>query len=195
MVLLSAIAAGLLLTILRAKLTGRTLKSIKLKFGWLVFIAVLPQVIVFQIPAIGRQIPESVIPAILVLSQGLLLGFAATNIIIPGFWVLGLGLLANFSAIILNRGWMPISPDIVHRILPTLPDDIALAGQRLGYSKDWIYAYPDIHLPWLSDRLTLPEWSPYQVAFSFGDILIAVGAIWLLWSLSDPEKRRQNERA
>jgi hypothetical protein len=188
-VLLIAVAAGLFLTILRAKFTGRKLKPINLKLGWLVLVAVLPQIIVFQIPAIGRQIPDSVIPVILVLSQVLLLGFAAANIVIPGFWVLGLGLLANFTAIVLNKGWMPISPEIVHRILPTLPDDFPLVGQRLGNSKDWIYAYPDIHLPWLSDRFTLPEWIPYRVAFSFGDMLVAVGAIWLLWSLSDPEKK------
>lgn len=189
MILLSAVAAGLLLTILRAKFTGRKLKPIKLKFGWLVFVAVLPQIIAFQTPAIGRQIPDIVIPVILVSSQALLLGFAAANLTTPGFWTLGLGLLANFTVIVLNGGWMPISPDIVHRILPTLPDDLPLVGQRLGLSKDWIYAYHDIHLPWLSDHFTLPEWSPYQVAFSLGDILIAVGAVWLLWSLSDPEKK------
>lgn len=193
MTLIIAAGAGLLITILRAKITGRQLKSINLKYSWLVFVAVLPQIIVFQIPVIGQQVPDRLIPVILMSSQILLLGFAAVNLNRRGFWILGLGLLANILAIVFNGGWMPISPGTVHRILPTLPDDLPLVGQRFGLSKDWIYATDDIHLSWLSDRFTLPNWSPYQVAFSLGDILIAVGALYLLWSLSDPEKRRQNE--
>jgi hypothetical protein len=188
LILLVAVAAGFIGTTLRAKLTGRQLKPIKFKLGWLVFVAVLPQIIVFQIPVIGRYAPDAVIPFILISSQVLLLGFAAVNILHRGFWILGLGLLSNFFAIVFNGGWMPISPGTVHRILPTLPEDFPLVGRRLGISKDWIYATDDIHLPWLSDRFTLPEWSPYQVAFSFGDVLIALGAFYLLWSLSDPEK-------
>lgn len=86
---------------------------------------------------------------------------------------------------------MPISPGIVRRILPDLPSDFPLVGRRLGLSKDWIYADHDIRLPWLSDRFTLPDWIPYRVAFSFGDILIALGAMWLLWSLSDPENKEK----
>jgi len=189
LILLVAAAAGFIVTLLRARLTGRSLKPIKLKLGWLVFVAVVPQIIVFQIPVIGRYAPDAVVSFILISSQVLLLGFAAANIIQRGFWILGLGLLSNFLAIVFNRGWMPISPDTVHRILPTLADDFPLVGRRLGISKDWIYATNEIKLPWLADRYTLPEWSPYQVAFSFGDILIALGAFYLLWSLSDPEKQ------
>jgi hypothetical protein len=190
-ILLIAVAAGLLITILRSRITGRPLKPIELKFAWLVFVAVIPQILIFQIPAIGRLIPDGVVTVILVSSQGLLLGFAAANIKQPGFWLLALGSLANFLVIIFNGGWMPISPGIVHRILPDLPSDFPLVGRRLGLSKDWIYADHDIRLPWLSDRFTLPDWIPYRVAFSFGDILIALGAIWLLWSLSDPENKEK----
>jgi len=188
-ILLGAIAAGLIITILRSRLTGRPLRAIKVKYGWLVFVAVLPQIIIFQIPAIGRQVPDGVVSVILVFSQVLLLGFAAVNIAKPGFWLLGLGSFANFLVILINGGWMPISPDIVRQIVPTLPNDLSWVGRRLGLTKDWIYADHDIHLPWLSDRFTLPDWSPYQVAFSVGDVLIAMGAIWLLWSLSDLEKK------
>ena len=187
MVLLTAVVAGLIVTILRASITGRRLKSIKLKYIWLVFVSVIPQVIIFQVPSLGQVIPDGLVPVILVLSQGLLLVFAAVNITQPGVWLLGLGLLANFVAIISNRGWMPISPETVHRILPALPYDVPMVNMRLGLSKDWICYAGDINFLWLSDRFTLPRWSTYQVAYSIGDIIMAIGTIWLLWSLSNPD--------
>ena len=193
MILLTAVAAGLTITLLRAKLTGRRLKPIQLELDWLVFVAVIPQILVFHIPAIGKLVPEGLIPIILVISQALLLGFTAANFYRPGVGLLGTGLLANFLAIVTNGGWMPISPETVRRILPHLAADTPLLNRRLGISKDWIYAQEEIHLPWLADRFTLPGWSPYQVAFSIGDVFIAIGIIWLLWSLSDPRNRRPND--
>lgn len=189
MVLLTAVLAGLFITFIRAKFTGRQLKTIQLKHSWLVFAAVLPQVLVFQIRDIGRHVPDPLASAILVLSQALLFVFAAVNITQPGVWALGIGLAANFIAIVSNEGWMPISPDTVHLILPSLPDDAPLAGRRLGLSKDWIFETSAIRFPWLADRFTLPDWISYKVAFSVGDVLIAIGAVLLLWSLSNPESR------
>lgn len=190
MVLLTAVAVGFVLTLLRAKLTRRQLRPIHIKVPWLVFLAVIPQLLVFQIPALGRHIPDALASVVLVSSQVLLVGFALVNFSQPGVWALGIGLAANLLAIVSNGGWMPISPETVRLILPSLPNDFPLANRRLGLSKDWIIPTDEMNLAWLSDRFTLPGWVPYQVAFSFGDVIISIGAILLLWSLSDPDNRR-----
>lgn len=161
---------------------------IEFKHGWLVIAAVLPQVIVFQIPAAGKLVPDEFIPYLLVGSQIILAGFVSLNLDKTGVGILGIGLLANLLVILGNGGWMPTSPEIVRRILPALPADFPLENRRLGLSKDWILPAGNIRFPWLADRFTLPGWFPYHAAFSLGDILIAFGAFILFWSLGDAEK-------
>ncbi len=100
---------------------------------------------------------------------------------------MGLGLLANFTVIVLNGGWMPISPDTLRRMLPNLSPESVITSQRLLLTKDWILPVSETRLAWLSDQLTLPG---LTVAFSIGDVLIALGTFLLLWSLSDPSKSK-----
>jgi hypothetical protein len=124
----------------------------------------------------------------LVGSQALLIVFAAANWRKPGFWALGLGLILNFLVIVLNGGLMPISPHLLERYLGPSSTGLWQVGERMGYSKDIILPISETRLWWLSDRFTLPEWSPYKVAFSVGDIIIGLGAFLLFWSLGGPEK-------
>jgi hypothetical protein len=189
MILLLAIIIGLFATLVRARLNHRTLKLKKLRWEWLVFAAVLPQILVFQLPFVGRWVPELAVPFVEVVTMFGLLVFAAGNLFAPGFWSLGLGLAANFLVIILNGGWMPISQETLLRLAPTQPVDFWVIGTRLGYSKDRILAAADTKLAWFSDCLTLPQWFPYKFAFSLGDIFISIGAVLLLWSLSRNEEK------
>jgi len=188
MILLWAVFIGLAATILRARLYHRTLKLSNLRWEWLVFITVIPQIFLFQIPATAKWFSEALIPPVQVITMVGLVVFASANISAPGFWVLWLGLISNFLVIILNGGWMPISAETLIRIVPNHPEDYWIIGTRLGFTKDHIMAPAETNLVWLSDRLVLPQWLPLHIAFSLGDIFISIGTIILLWSLSRNEK-------
>jgi hypothetical protein len=191
MILIVAIIIGLAATIVRARLLHRTLTIQELRWEWLVFAMVIPQVLVFQIPAVGRWVPEAIIPGLQIITMLGLVVFAVANLRAPGFWALSIGLLSNFSVIALNGGWMPISQETLHRLVPEKMMATWEIGSRLGLTKDRIMAVSDTNLAFLSDCLTVPSWFPYKVAFSIGDIFISIGAFLLLWSLSSTEKEKK----
>jgi len=187
MILLFAVTLGLACTMVRARLTHRTLKFVHLKWDWLVIICVLPQIIAFYIPAVGKAIPDEIISFIQISSMLGLVIFSLANLFSPGFLALGAGLMSNFIVIAANGGWMPISVDTLTRMFPHRPADYWIIGSRLGQTKDLIMAPADTRLAWLSDRFLLPAGLPQNVAFSLGDVLLSIGAFLLLWSLSRKE--------
>jgi hypothetical protein len=184
-ILLLAVAAGLPAGLARAWWGGRQLTPPSLRLAWLVPVAFLPQWLTFYLPATRKLIPDGLAAAALISSQILLLIFAWFNRNQAGFWALGLGLTLNLLVIALNGGLMPISPDIVARLAPEAPPGAWQIGRRLGTGKDIVLPVPTTQLWWLSDRFLLPWWFPYRAAFSLGDVLIAVGALWLLWTMGD----------
>jgi hypothetical protein len=120
-----------------------------------------------------------------------LLAFALANLKKTPFWALGLGLLSNFVVILLNGGWMPIQPEVVQKLIPGPSNGLWAVGERLLMTKDFVLPLADTRLWFLDDRFTLPAWLNYPVAFSIGDVLISIGAFWLLWSLGGPNKEQK----
>lgn len=193
MVLLVAVVAGLLAGWLRSRLRHSTYQVVDLRSVWIVFLAFIPQLLAFSIPATRENIPDSRIPFILLGSQALLFIFVWVNREKPGLWLLGIGLLLNFLVIALNGGFMPLSPENAqHLIPPGVTVDLVL-GERVGYGKDILLPTAKTTLWFLSDIFLLPSWINYRVAFSLGDILISAGAFYFLWSLGGSSQNNSLE--
>lgn len=179
--LFAAAVCGVLAGFLRATIQRRRLKFPKFRRLWLVVLALL-----LMLAANRIRLADPVASAALIFSQGLPLIFAWLNRRQPGLWLLGLGLALNLAAISLNGGFMPISPETLLAL--GLPPESWVIGQRLGMTKDLVLPGAETNLWPLSDWLISPAWFPIRGAFSIGDVLVAAGVFWVLWSAAGHEQ-------
>jgi hypothetical protein len=186
MVLLAAVVIGLTAGMLRAWQAKRLYYTYLLQYPWLVLLAFLPQWLFFAFPATRSSFPGAWAPFALVGSQIILLIFVWLNRTTPGFWLLGLGLILNLLVIILNGGLMPLSPETAAWLEPET--QLWRIGERFGFGKDIVLPVSATRLWFLADQLRTPDWLRYPVAFSLGDVLIASGTMWLLWTLGGPPR-------
>ena len=179
MILLAAIAGGLVTGLALARWHKTAYRAPELRKTWLVLVGFIPQLLVAYLPAMHRLVPKSLAATSLLLSVLVFLIFVWLNRRLPGMPILLVGLLLNLIVMAANGGWMPISPETASRVLGQDVARYVAVGGRFG-QKDILLPLQQMRLGLLSDRFLLPAWSPYQAAFSLGDILIAAGAFWLL---------------
>ncbi len=192
MILLLAVAVGAAAGLARARLGGKTFSPPALRgIGWAVA-AFVPQYLVFFFPPLQGRVSQTVASIVLVVSLLLLLIFAWRNRTYKAFYLLGFGLVLNLLVIVLNGGLMPISPMTVGHLYPEDNLNALEVGSQLGYTKDIVLDVDATRLELLADRFLFPDWSPVNVAFSIGDVFIAIGAFWLMWQCGSGEDQRQS---
>jgi len=185
MILLCAVIIGLTAGLVRAQIRKRKYHPLVLHQWWLVFLAVVPQLFAFSFPATQSHFNSFWARFILIASQLILLAFIWRNRRELPLWIVGTGLALNLLVIVINGGWMPMSPETLVKIRPDLANETLLTGVRVGFGKDFLLDPTSTHLWFLSDIFVLPAWFPYRVAFSLGDILVALGIIGLFYAQGD----------
>ena len=187
MILLSAVGLGLLVGVGRARWLKRDYRLPLLRYTWLVVIAFLPQLLVTSSATSAWNLPNEVVGFTLVFSVGILLGFVCLNLRLPGMPLLLGGLTLNLAVMLVNGGLMPINPQTASSLVSEETLQAMVPGDRFGL-KDVLLLRQETRLEILSDRFLPPAWSPYQVAFSLGDICIGAGAFWFLVAERNNEK-------
>lgn len=194
-ILLAAVVMGLAAGLIRAAVAGRSFWPPALRGVWFALIAFLVQYIALNWEALYGPADQRIAAFGLVGSLVLLLIFAWRNRSHAAFYWLGAGLLLNLAAIASNGGLMPISPETLARMYPDMPVGAVELGSRVGLSKNVALAVPDTRLEWLGDRFLLPDRLPFQIAYSLGDVLIAIGAFWLLWQAGGDRPQQTQTQA
>jgi hypothetical protein len=178
-ILILALGIGLVIGLGWAKWRGHPYQSPRLKYSWLAIVAFLPQFFVAYFERIQALVPDQLAALAIVSSQVLLFLFAWLNRHLPGMLVLIIGLVLNLTVMIANGGFMPINPKTAEQVVGKERISSMEPGNRIG-KKDILLPSHETRLELLADRFLPPAGFPYQVAFSLGDIFIAIGAFWVL---------------
>jgi hypothetical protein len=167
-VLFLAIVALSLLTVRLAGGTFTALSQLPLRAVWLVVAALGTQILTISVLV---HPPHWLAAALHLLSYLLAGAFLWQNRRLRGLPVAALGGGLNLLAISANAGTMPASP-------------VALRTAGIVASEDHFAnstAVDDARLLWLGDVFAVPDSAgPLANVFSIGDLVLILGAVWLL---------------
>lgn len=164
--------AAILVALVRG---GSLMRFAELEIRWsgVIIAGFLLQVLVFSDFWQTYDTLRQFTPLAYLASLALLLFALLLNRHIPGILLLGLGFLSNSIAIVANGGFMPASPSAL--ALTGLPP--LAPGQT---SNNSIGMGAETRLWFLGDIFAIPRGLPFPNIFSIGDVLIVIGAVYLI---------------
>lgn len=156
---------------LSVKLVGgrlRTLGTLDLRHLWVVWAAIVVQVVVFEVA--GSAMPEALAQAVHIGTYLLAFSFLWLNRHIPGALLIAAGAGCNAVAIFANGGVMPADIDAWRRAgLPAI-DETTFENSNV---------VADARLAFLGDVFAIPAGWPLANVFSVGDVVIVAGGTYL----------------
>ncbi|MCX6095177.1 MAG: DUF5317 domain-containing protein [Candidatus Bipolaricaulota bacterium] len=176
MFLIVAVILGVIIGYLSGGRLSR-LALLKLKFLWLVLVALLIQFLIFPLFTDRPILPYGTAPLHL-LSYALVFLFLAMNFRILPLLAVGIGALLNLLVICVNGGYMPSSATALSR---SGAADVARLLIEKGTYGNVKLMGKGTTLDALGDLLYLPKGLPLATVFSVGDLVMAFGLAWLVF--------------
>ena len=156
------------------------LTDLSLRWSALPLLAVGLQAFVIHGPGKAEAGPYTVPALVILASYGLLLITVLVNLRLPGMAWLGLGVALNLLVMVVNGGWMPVTPDLLATAGFAETPSAILPGQRVLASKDVVMVSQEIHLRWLSDMFIMSKLGILSAVFSVGDVVMMLGVFQLI---------------
>lgn len=167
MLLLAGIVAGIVVGLLQGgKLAN--LGKIHLRWAWIAVLALVIQAILIRV----RPDWDSAARVFFPLTHAVILGVAWINRDLDGMWLVAAGTALNFIVMVVNGGFMPITPEVVVQAGLAEDTQSIIPNTRLTSSKGLILSRDEIALWWLGDVIALRF---IRTIVSVGDVLIAPG--------------------
>jgi hypothetical protein len=176
------IALCLALLVGLAAVGGRVsnLAHVQVKWAWLAPLAFLMQAYLIFFPAERAGGLLSARSLLLTASHILLFVVVWQNRHLSGVKLLGLGLALNFLVMVVNGGFMPITPDALVQIGYDGNASQLETGYIVGRTKNMVAEAGEARLWFLSDIMVVPKPFPIPTALSLGDVLIVLGLFLFL---------------
>ncbi len=172
MFILLILAVSLIVALIRGgKLDGLAL--LQIRWRGVILTGFLIQVLVFSDFWQAQSDLRATTQFAYILSLSLLLAALAANIRLPGLALITVGFCLNLLVIALNGGYMPSSESAraLVGLSPLQPGQVARNSVGIG---------PDTRLAFLGDIYAIPRGFIFPNVFSTGDVLIAIGAFYLI---------------